>query len=351
MTLVAQDDRDSKIHELEDKIQRLEKRNQRLQLAQGDAAKEVIDAIGRSKRLAQSIGFQEAAEAQLYIDSLDDELDLRQLVQRAKHYEEGAAGSATDYDQLKAEHDEMTQKLEDMREKRYDIPFHELWPRLTLSRKADATNGQEVIELRERYDALLVDRLRSSEYFKRYYAKFKQFNKWWTTHDPKAEPDWDQLSDTEKKIRKERFISRRCADIAQFGITIGKDGDDHGVLRASRLPIRCRLSWNIGDPTNTPKPAGTNKPTEFGKENGEVSLPPTKKRRVSSPTLQTSSHNTGRLSFPLQPFTTQTVANTAGPSFSPTIFNKPKIEPTSPRLTSDTPSKPRLVVHHFGPGY
>ena len=341
MTLVAPDDRQSKIDELEQKIQRLEKKNQRLQLAQDDAAKQVIDAIGRGKRLAQSLGFQEVAEAQLYIDSLDDELDLRQLIERAKLHDEGAPGSATDYDQIKAEREELKKELQGLRENRYITFVAAFWSRLTPSRK-DTKTQQELAELHGRYDAILVDRLRSSEYFKGYYAKFKRFNKWWTTHDPQAEPDWDQLSDAEKKIRKERFIAKRRADIAQFGIEIGKDGDDYGVLGTSPWSVLCRHSRIIGNPTTTPGPGGSNRPTESRKENGETPLPPTKKRRVSSPAFQTSSRRTSRHSF-LQPSTPQTTAHVTGPSFSPTVFNNAKIEPTSPRLGSDTPSKPRLV--------
>ncbi|PFH49725.1 hypothetical protein AMATHDRAFT_4659 [Amanita thiersii Skay4041] len=188
-------ERDKIVQEKHQKeISAMERRIEKLKWANDDTMKELFDAQHRGRRLANSLGFKDIIEAQVFIDTADHETPYRDCFEQVGTLKSRLEAVTSDADDLREHLRLADQERDEFKAK--------------LKEEHD-TRQQQLSELQKSYDELLATKERAKERFKADFKKWREFNSWLFSED-KGGRRKQRLPSTSERKRKLQELGLDC---------------------------------------------------------------------------------------------------------------------------------------------
>ncbi|KAF8630322.1 hypothetical protein AX15_002995 [Amanita polypyramis BW_CC] len=197
----------------------LQRRVDKLRRANDDTLKQLFDAQARAFRLANSLGFKDLAEAQVYIDTADDEIPYKECFDQVSTLKVQLVSATTEADRLREhlehvnkEKDELTTMLASSREKELDSR--------TSSESKPNELELQLSALQKHYDELRDSYERATEKYLFDYKTWKNFNAWIFSDDKK-----DESGGGSSKKRYNPSVMSKKRKVKEMECAIGADGN------------------------------------------------------------------------------------------------------------------------------
>ncbi|KAJ3501210.1 hypothetical protein NLJ89_g9443 [Agrocybe chaxingu] len=293
----------------------LERKIQRMKFAHDETKKQLFDAIHRTERIAQSLGFQDIYEAQVAIDSGDYDVSYRECFERIQVLETQLLRQRRKLDPLELQLLTLEDKNRALQARVQDAEDEVLRLKTELER---VKSEKELSEAR--YDEIKAVKDRAAERYKADFKKWRDFSRWLFAEDedrrkqrnePGITVEEKKRCDNSSLMRKRQMMIELGPDVARFPGERDEQGD-------ANTPRR-------------PPPIGRTEMDSDDKENEGTPIPQPQKRKASL--LDSTTPNATPPTLLRDTFL-KSVTNIAAPSSSPTVFLSPSrtTTPTSTRV-------------------
>ncbi|KAF8623257.1 hypothetical protein AX17_007503 [Amanita inopinata Kibby_2008] len=249
---------------LEEKHQKelsvLQRRIEKLRWANDDTLKQLFDTQHRALRLANSLGFNDIFQAQVYIDTAEHEVPYKECFEKVGFLEARLDSVFFEMEELKMglllaekEKEELKAKLEASGKKELDSDTT-----FTLEKGSESLQV-ELSELKKRYDKLSDKIERAKERYKSDYKKWREFKKWLFTED-----DVDKKENGRSKKCSHSSVVRKKRKLREMGLDVDSfvDGESMSKQRHGNDSRRRRtfISFTLSEVDYPPPLGGTTNP-------------------------------------------------------------------------------------------